>query len=52
MKPGSIKAIAYEIKNGDVFTVLDEILHAFDFIIGNFEWRAAFCWWAHERKDN
>lgn len=50
MNAGSLEAILYEIKHGDIFTVLDEILHAFDFLIGDFDWRFRFCQWAH-RKD-
>lgn len=49
LKPGSLKAIAWEMRNGDVFTVVDEILHRFQFLM-NFDWRFNYCQWAHLRK--
>jgi len=45
MQSGSLEAIWY------VFCqFIDEVLHAFDSIIGDTDWRFRFCQWAH-RKD-
>jgi len=43
---GSPKAIVYVF-----FQFVDEVLHAFDFAVGNMEWRWRFCQWCH-RHDN
>ena len=48
MESGSLKAIWWELSNGTLWTILDEILHAFDWLIGNYGWRFSFCQWAHK----
>ncbi len=45
---GSLKAIAYEVKHGDIFTILDEIWHSFDWFLPSVHWR--FCQWAHREE--
>jgi len=42
MAAGSLGSIIYEF-----FQFLDEVLHAFDCIVGNMEWRWRFCRWCH-----
>ena len=51
MVAGSLQAIWYELRHGDVFTVIDEVLHAWPFywLIGNTTWRHRFCNWSHTR---
>lgn len=44
MEAGSLKSIAYAF-----FLLVDAILHAFDSLVGNAEWRYRFCQWAHRR---
>ena len=39
---GSLKAIVYVF-----FQLVDEVLHAFDCVVGNMEWRWRFCQWCH-----
>ncbi len=53
LKAGSWKAIRFEARNGDIFTVLDELLHALDWVhpLGNAHWRWRFCQWAHLRNE-
>ncbi len=49
---GSIKAIWYELRHGDVFTLIDEVWHTwvFDWILPGLHFR--FCQWTHLRKYN
>lgn len=52
MYVGTWQSIWYEIVHGDMWTVIDEILHVLDHI-PNFpypNWRYRFCNWAHTRK--
>ncbi len=50
LNAGSWRAILWELRHGDVWTVMDEIMHAFDWLPVFTGARYRFCQWAHGRK--
>ncbi len=50
MNAGSKEAIWYELRNGTVWTVVDELWHAVEWLAPS--WHGRFCNWSHEREEN
>jgi hypothetical protein len=44
---GSLEAILWELRHGDLLTVIDEVWHALDWLLPGPHFR--FCRWAHGR---